>query len=92
MSQNPWDFPELLAEGLLPHKIAEIYITGAPVVNYFVDISDTMDIKIKALLSHASQFIGRTEEIEKTVRTRSADVGARYGVAFAEEFHRVENR
>jgi LmbE family N-acetylglucosaminyl deacetylase len=92
MSQNPWDFPDLLEEGLLPHKIAEIYITGAPVVNYFVDISDIMDIKIKALLSHASQFIGRTEEIEKTVRTRNADVGAKYGVDFAEEFHRVENR
>ena len=90
MSQNPWDFPELLEKGLLPHKIAEIYIMGAPVVNYFVDISDTMNRKIEALLCHASQFIGRAEEIEKTVRTRSADVGAKYGVAFAEEFHRAE--
>ncbi len=92
MSQNPWDFPELLEEGLLPHKIAEIYIMGAPVVNYFVDVSEAMNEKIRALLCHASQFIGRAEEIEKTVRTRSADVGAKYGVAFAEEFHRVENR
>jgi LmbE family N-acetylglucosaminyl deacetylase len=92
MAQNPWDFPELLEEGLLPHKIAEIYIMGAPVVNCFVDISDTMNKKIEALLCHTSQFLGRAEEIEKMVRTRSADVGAKYGLAFAEEFHRVENR
>jgi len=92
MSQNPWDFPELLEEGLLPHKISEIYIMGAPNVNHFVDISDTMDTKIEALLCHASQFIGRTEEVEKMVRTRLADLGAKYGVAYAEEFHRTENR
>jgi len=91
MSQNPWDFPELLEEGLAPHKIKDIYIMGAPVVNYFVDISDVMDIKIEALLCHASQFVGRMEQMEEIVRTRSADLGTKYGVAYAEEFHRAEN-
>jgi LmbE family N-acetylglucosaminyl deacetylase len=92
MSQNPWDFPELLDEGLLPHKISEIYIAGAPNINHFVDISYVMGIKIEALLCHASQFIGRTEDVEKMVRSRIAELGAKYGVAFAEEFHRTENR
>jgi LmbE family N-acetylglucosaminyl deacetylase len=93
MSQNPWDFPELLEEeGLLPHKISEVYISGAPNVNHFVDISDTIDIKIEALLCHASQFVGRMDELKDIVRTRSADLGTRYGVAYAEEFHRTENR
>jgi LmbE family N-acetylglucosaminyl deacetylase len=91
MSQNPWDFPELLEEGLLPHKISEIYIMGAPNVNHFVDISDVMELKIEALLCHASQFIGRTEDVEKMVRTRIAELGSKYGVAYAEEFHRTEN-
>ncbi|HET7641052.1 MAG TPA: PIG-L deacetylase family protein [Ktedonobacteraceae bacterium] len=92
MSQNPWDFPELLEkEGLLPHKISEVYIMGAPNVNHFVDISDSMDIKIEALLCHASQFVGRMEEVKDRVRTRSADLGTTYGVAYAEEFHRTEN-
>ena len=92
MSQNPWDFPELLDEGLLPHKISEIYIAGAPNINHFVDISNVMEIKIEALLCHSSQFTGRTEDVEKIVRTRIADLGAKYGVAYAEEFHRTENR
>src|SRR5437868_7478350 len=64
-SQNPWDFPELLEEGLLPHKVKEIYITGAPHINYFVDISETMNKKIEALMCHKSQFIGREQDVEK---------------------------
>jgi LmbE family N-acetylglucosaminyl deacetylase len=92
MSQNPWDFPELLDEGLLPHKISEIYIMGAPNVNHFVDISDVMEIKTEALLCHASQFIGRTEVVEKMVRMHLAELGTKYNVAFAEEFHKAENR
>ena len=92
MSQNPWDFPELLEEGLLPHKISEVYIAGAPNINHYVDISEVMAQKIGALLCHASQFIGRMEEVEKMVRKRFAEVGTKYGVAFAEEFHRTENR
>ncbi len=92
MSQNPWDFPELLEEGLLPHKITEIYIAGAPNINHYVDISDVMEKKIEALLCHASQFIGRTIDVEEMVRKRFADLGTKYGVAFAEEFHRTENR
>jgi len=35
--QNPWDFPELLDEGLPPHKVREIYIMGAPEQNYASD-------------------------------------------------------
>ena len=91
MSQNPWDFPDLFEEGLLPHKISEVYIAGAPNINHYVDISDVMEQKIAALLCHASQFIGRIEEVEKMVRKRSAEIGTKYGVAFAEEFHRTEN-
>lgn len=91
-SQNPWDFPELFTEeGLKPHKVGEIYVMGAPVANYSVDISGTMDQKIEALLAHKSQFRGRDNEIAEMVRKRSADLGAKYGVAYAEEFHRIEN-
>ena len=92
MSQNPWDFPDLFEEGLLPHKISQVYIAGAPNINHYVDISNVMEQKIAALLCHASQFIGRIEEVEKMVRKRSAEIGTKYGVAFAEEFHRTENR
>lgn len=90
-SQNPWDFPELLQEGLQPHKVTEIYVMGPPEVNYFVDISSTIEKKIAALLAHQSQFTDRYEEIAQLVRDRSAEMGKKHGVAYAEEFHRLEN-
>ena len=91
-SQNPWDFPELLDEGLKPHKVKEVYISGAPHVNFFVDITSTMDKKIEALMCHESQFIGHTEELAKMMRSRVADLGKKYWVEYAEEFHRTDSR
>lgn len=90
-SQNPWDFPELLEEGLLPHKVKEVYIMGAPHVNYFEDVTGVMEKKVEALLCHKSQFIGREEFVEKMVKSRTADLGKKYWVEYAEEFHRTDN-
>lgn len=92
MAQNPWDFPELLAAGLQPHKIAEIYVTGAPVLNHVVDTSATIDLKIAALRAHKSQFGEHFAEVEQFVRTRDAERGSSHGFACAEEFHRIENQ
>ncbi|MFO7272575.1 PIG-L deacetylase family protein [Sphaerobacter thermophilus] len=89
--QNPWDFPELLAEGLQPHKVSEIYVIGAPVLNYAVDITETIDLKIAALRAHQSQLGDHFDQIERMVRTWAADRGARHGMAYAEEFHRIIN-
>lgn len=91
-SQNPWDFPELLAEGLKPHKVKELYVVGAPNLNHWVDISDTLERKIEALMEHASQFIGRSNEVAQRVREQRATIGQKYGVSYAEEFHLSVNR
>jgi LmbE family N-acetylglucosaminyl deacetylase len=90
-SQNPWDFPELLADGLLPHKISEIYIVAAPVQNFFVDISSTFELKLQALRAHESQVGADFAELEQLLRSIGAEIGQKYGVAYAEEFHRVLN-
>jgi LmbE family N-acetylglucosaminyl deacetylase len=91
-SQNPWDFPELMEAGLVPHKVKELYVVGAPTVNHWVDVSETIDVKIEALLAHASQFPERGDEVIQRVRERLAEVGQRYGVEYAEDFHLSINR
>ena len=49
-------FPELLQEGLEPHKIPHVYMFGTAAPDLWVDISDTIEIKIAALKAHASQL------------------------------------
>lgn len=90
-SQNPWDFPELLEEGLLPHRVREIFIMGAPTANFGVDITETFDLKLAALRAHTSQTAEGFERIEPMMRTWATDCGKRYETTYAEEFHRTEN-
>ena len=48
-------FPELLNEGLEPHKVAEVYLYSSPTPDVWIDITATMETKIAALKAHASQ-------------------------------------
>jgi LmbE family N-acetylglucosaminyl deacetylase len=89
--QNPWDFPELLAEGLLPHKVRELYVMGAPELNYFEDISDVWDTKIAALREHRSQLELHFDDVVKRIRGWAEDNGKLHGVPMAEMFNRTEN-
>jgi LmbE family N-acetylglucosaminyl deacetylase len=48
-------FPQLLEEGLAPHRVDRIYIAGAAQPDLTVDISSQFDRKIKAIGCHVSQ-------------------------------------
>lgn len=49
-------FPELLADGLEPHKVAQLWLGASAQPNTFVDIGDTLDLKLNALRAHPSQL------------------------------------
>lgn len=90
-SQNAWDFPELLEEGLLPHKVREVWVVGAPFNNHWVDISGTIDVKIDALREHQSQLGAHFDRVEEGVRRWLGEAGQKYGVSAVEEFHLAKN-
>ena len=48
-------YPELLAEGLEPHKVREVYVGGTQEPNIWVDITDYFETKVAALRAHVSQ-------------------------------------
>jgi LmbE family N-acetylglucosaminyl deacetylase len=54
-ARNPRAFPELLAEGLEAWTVREIWISGGPGMDHYVDVTDAFDRKIAALQAHASQ-------------------------------------
>jgi len=88
-ARNAWDFPELLDEGLLPHRVKELWVVGAPNVNHYVDVTDTVDTKIEALRAHDSQLGAHFDEVAKSVRGGLVLNGSKYGVGAAEEFYRA---
>jgi len=56
-ARNRWAHPELAAEGLEPHTVDEVWLTaGTTDPTHYTDVSDTVDRKIEALLSHKSQM------------------------------------
>jgi LmbE family N-acetylglucosaminyl deacetylase len=71
-----------------PHKVREVYVMQWQDPHIVVDISDVMDLKIKALACHASQFRDFAA-VEKRVRDRGAELGKPHGYAYAEAFDRI---
>jgi len=49
-------YPDLMEEGLQPHKVREVLLWGAEEPNHRTDITRTFDTKIAALLCHRSQI------------------------------------
>jgi LmbE family N-acetylglucosaminyl deacetylase len=49
-------FPELLADGLEPHKVSQLWLGAAAQPNTWVDIGETLELKRRALLAHPSQL------------------------------------
>jgi LmbE family N-acetylglucosaminyl deacetylase len=87
LARDHMAFPELLPE-YEPHKVRELYLMQWENPHLVVDITTTIDLKIKALACHASQvpdFAG----VEKRVRERAAELGRDKGYAHAEAFDRI---
>jgi len=80
-------FPELLEEGLEPHKVREIYLFGSSEPDTWVDITDTIELKVAALKAHRSQV--NPEYVDTMLHGWNAEVGRRHGVSYAEEFRRI---
>ena len=84
-------YPDLLAEGLEPHKVSEILFWAADDINYRSDITDTFDIKLKALRCHKSQVAHLTnEQLEDRMKKRYKSFAEGEAFELAEAFHRVE--
>jgi LmbE family N-acetylglucosaminyl deacetylase len=67
-ARNPFAFPELLEEGLEPHVVPEIWITGSDRADRAVDVTTFFDTKLAALRSHVSQ-VGEGEQLEGLLRS-----------------------
>ena len=76
-------FPELLEEGLEPHKVREVLITGHDQPDKWIDVTDSIDTAVEALLAHTSQL---GQEAADRVREWKREAGKEHGSEYAEAF------
>ena len=88
LARDHMAFPELMAQGLEPHKVKEVHMMWWDEPEVVVDITDTIELKIKALQCHLSQLPDMAG-MEKRVRERGALLGKPKGYAYAETFDRI---
>ena len=85
-------YPELLEENLQPHKVNEVLLwASSDDINYRSDVTDTYEIKLKALGCHKSQ-IGDdfSPEMRERLKEWAQKMAEGEDFELAEAFHRVE--
>jgi LmbE family N-acetylglucosaminyl deacetylase len=84
-------YPDLLEEGLQPHKVREMLFWASQDINYISDITDTFDRKLAALRCHESQIKSmKVSDLEDWLRQRCKDLAEGEDFDLAEAFHREE--
>jgi LmbE family N-acetylglucosaminyl deacetylase len=93
LSDLPWICPEYTLEGVPPWRPTELYLFAPQDPNYWVDISDTIGIKIPSRLAHTSQCDPFSPEEEQKLanyfKSLAAETGQAAGYAYAEAFRKV---
>lgn len=94
-SGNPRSFRELLAEGLQPYRVHEVYFFASGPANTYVDVTETIDLKGKGLKCHSTQF-DPNNELDVRIRERAEGTAKEakekkgLDMQYAESFRRVK--
>ena len=89
LARDHMSFPELLDEGLEPHKTKTVLLMNMNEHNFAVDISKTIELKFKALAEHESQ-VPNLAAVKERFTARAAEVAKPYGFSYAETFMRID--
>ena len=83
-------FPEMIDEGLEPHKVAEVWVIGSPNPNFWVDVTDHIETSIESLSQHVSQIGDRNiKEVTTHMKDRRRKTATGRGIKYAEEFQQI---
>ena len=92
---NPRSYRELLAEGLPPYQVHELYFFFSEQENTYIDISETIEVKAKGLQCHASQFGPEAELLDMLKKwgegtAKEAKEKKGLDLQYAESFRRIK--
>ena len=84
-------YPDLIEEGLMPHKVKKILFWGTEDINLRIDITETFHLKLAALHCHKSQIDQlNIPDLEKWLWERYQKLAEGTDFEIAEAFHQVE--
>ncbi|MBW4077234.1 MAG: PIG-L family deacetylase [Acidobacteria bacterium] len=72
------------------HQVNQLLLSGTHEPDVVIDVSRTIDTKVKAVLAHASQIAGDADGIRDVVYGRAEQAGRPVGLGFGEAFRSVE--
>ena len=87
-------YPEHITEdGLDTHKVGDVLFWGTEEPDTYIDITDTIDLKIESLKKHASQVSSDGDtDVGEFVRANARRIGQRADMPYAEAFRRIHIR
>jgi LmbE family N-acetylglucosaminyl deacetylase len=91
-ASNAGYFPEQLERGLPLHKVPETLLVQTEQPNFWVDVSETLDVRFAALRCHESQmrlWPDNGEAIVQQQRELAALLGLEHGFRYAEAYRRI---
>jgi LmbE family N-acetylglucosaminyl deacetylase len=71
------------------HQVSVGYLSGTLKPDVWIDVTDTIDVKVAAVGCHRSQLPESGSWADDVVRARAAEEGTRAGVPYAEGFRRL---
>lgn len=84
-------YPDMIDEGLQPHKVREMLFWASEDINFRSDITETFDLKLAALRCHDSQMQALdVPNPEGWLRQRCKDIAKDEDFELGEAFHRIE--
>ncbi len=80
-------FTELLSEGLEPHAVKRVFIHGSEKPDTFVDVGETIEVKVAALKEHHTQI--NDWDPGQMMKEWAREEGKERGIEYAEAFRQI---
>ncbi|MHB1986846.1 MAG: PIG-L deacetylase family protein [Acidimicrobiales bacterium] len=72
------------------YQVATVLMSGSLEPNLWVDVTSTIELKVRAVACHESQLLDANDWFASALRDGAEEAGREAGVLFAEAFRRLE--
>jgi len=82
-------YPDHLRQGLKPWRVQEALLFGTENADFWVDISESFELKLQAVRCHQSQGL-HFPPVQDRIRNRALEVGKVQGYLYGEAFKKID--